>query len=188
MQVPAEIVFQHCEPSEELRTAIAKQMERLEKFSSRITSCRIAIAGPQTRHRGGDIFQVDMQIGLPGHKDVIVGARHGDAPEHEHVLVAIKAAFDAAVRQLEDAARGQRGQVKAHPEESHGRVSKFLAGEDCGFLETPEGREIYFHRNAVLDGDFDRLSVGSEVSFIEEKGVKGAQASTVRWIDRHRRP
>jgi cold shock CspA family protein len=61
-------------------------------------------------------------------------------------------------------------------------VKKFLAGEDCGFIETAEGREIYFHRNAVLGGAFDRLIVGSEVRFVEEKGVKGAQASTVHLI------
>ena len=64
-------------------------------------------------------------------------------------------------------------------------MTKFLAGEDCGFIETADGREIYFHRNAVLDGAFDRLSVGSEVRFIEEQGDKGAQASTVRLVGKH---
>ena len=67
--------------------------------------------------------------------------------------------------------------------ESHGRVARFLAGEDSGFIETADGREIYFHRNAVLNGGFARLSVGSEVRFVEEEGEKGAQASTVR-LDR----
>ena len=109
-------------------------------------------------------------------------AARGDAPEHEHALVAIRDAFDAAVRQIEGVARDMSGQVKEHVAESHARVKKFLAEEDCGFIETAEGREIYFHRNAVPDGAFDRLIVGSEVGFVEEKGVKGAQASTVRLI------
>ena len=64
-------------------------------------------------------------------------------------------------------------------------MARFLAGEDCGFIETPDGREIYFHRNSVLDGDFDRLTVGSEVRFVEEPGEKGAQATTVRMIGKH---
>jgi cold shock CspA family protein len=122
---------------------------------------------------------------MPGHKDVIVDKRHDDAPEHEYPLVAIRAAFDAAVRQIEDAERDLRGQVKAHSSESHGRVARFLAGENCGFIETADGREIYFHRNSVLDGAFDHLSVGSEVRFVEEVGEKGAQASTVRRIGKH---
>ncbi|MGD0562627.1 MAG: HPF/RaiA family ribosome-associated protein [Roseiarcus sp.] len=185
MQVPIEIAFQHCEPSEEIRSAIAKQAQRLEKFSDRITSCHVVVTGPQTRHRKGGLFQIDIRIAMPEHKDVIVGKTHGDAPEHEHALVAIREAFDAAVRQTEDAVRDLRGQAKAHVAEDHGRVTKFLAGGDCGFIETADGREIYFHRNAVLDGAFDRLIVGSEVRFLEEQGEKGAQASTVRLVGKH---
>ena len=60
-----------------------------------------------------------------------------------------------------------------------------LAADECGFIETTDGREIYFHRNAVLDGAYRRLRVGSEVRFVEEEGAKGAQASTVRLIGKH---
>jgi cold shock CspA family protein/ribosome-associated translation inhibitor RaiA len=186
MQTPIEIAFQHCEPSKEIRAEIAKQAKRLERFSDRITSCHVMVAGPQTRHRQGDLFKIDVRIAMPEHHDVIVTRTHGDAPEREHPLVAVREAFDAAVRQIEDAARDMRGQVKEPMAESHGRVTKFLAGEDCGFIETAEGREVYFHRNAVLGGAFDSLSVGSEVRFVEEAGVKGAQASTVRLIGKRR--
>jgi cold shock CspA family protein len=190
MQAPIEIAFQHCKPSEEIRAEVAKQAKRLEKFSDRITSCHVAIAGPQTRHRQGDLFKIDVRIAMPEHRDVIVTRTHGDAPEREHPLVAVREAFDAAVRQIEDLARETRDQVKDrqvkdHQTESHGRVTKFLAGEDCGFIETEEGREIYFHRNAVLGGAFDRLTVGSEVLFVEEQGVKGAQSSAVRLVSKH---
>ncbi len=51
---------------------------------------------------------------------------------------------------------------------------KFPAGEDCGFVETAEGREIFFHRNRVRDDAFDRLVVGAEVRFVEKTGEKGA--------------
>jgi hypothetical protein len=46
---------------------------------------------------------------MPEHRDVIVTRTHGDAPEREHPLVAIREAFDAAVRQIEDLAREMRG-------------------------------------------------------------------------------
>jgi cold shock CspA family protein len=185
MQAPIEVAFQHCEPSDAIRAEIVRQALRLERFSDRITSCRVVVEGPQTRHHSGDLFHVDIQIAMPGRKDVIVGKTHGDARAHEHVLVAVRDAFDAAVRQIEDAARDLRGQVKIHVAEDHGRVTKFLAGEDCGFIETADGREVYFHRNAVLNDAFDRLEVGAEVRFVEEPGEKGPQASTVHVIGKH---
>ena len=185
MQTPVKIAFRDCEPTEEIRSEIASQVQRLEKFSPRITRCNVVVHGPQTRHRRGDLFQVELRIAMPERKEIVVDRRHGDAPEREHAPVAIREAFDAAVRQIEDAARDMRGQVKEHAGESHGFVTKFLAGNDCGFIETTDGREVYFHRNAVLDGAFDRLTVGSEVRFVEEEGVKGAQASTVRLVGKH---
>ena len=185
MQVQPEVVFQNCEPSEELRSEVAHQLERLEKFSPRITSCRLVIHGPETRHRHGDTFKIDLRIAMPQHKDIVVNRSHGDVPENEHPLVAIRNAFAAAQRQIEDAARESRGQVKEHIPSDHGLVVRFLADQDCGFIETPDGREIYFHRNAVLNGAFDSLVVGSEVRFVEERGEKGPQASTVRVVGKH---
>ena len=186
MQTPVDIAFRHCEPSEEIRSEIAAQLQRLEKFSPRITSCRVVVTGPQTGHRRGG-FEVELRIAMPDHNKVVVDKSHADAPEREHALVAIREAFDAAVRQIENVMREFRGQVKHHAEASHGRVKNLLAREDCGFIETADGRQIYFHRNAVLDAAFDRLKVGSEVAFAEEEGVKGPQASTVRVIGGHRR-
>lgn len=185
MQVQPEIVFQNCEPTEELRSEVTQQLQRLEKFSPRITSCRVVIHAPETRHRHGDSFKIDLRIAMPQHKDIVVNRLHGDVPENEHPLVAIRNAFAAAQRQIEDAAREMRGQVKAHLPSDHGRVVRFLAGQDCGFIETADGREVYFHRNAVLNNAFGNLEVGSEVYFVEEEGEKGPQASTVRPVGKH---
>jgi hypothetical protein len=78
----------------------------------------VAIAGPQTRHRQGGPFKIDVRIAMPERRDVIVTKSHGDAPEREHPLVAIREAFDAAVRQIEDLPRDTRGQVTDHLAES----------------------------------------------------------------------
>ncbi len=184
MQTPPEIAFHQFEPSDALRAEIAKQVARLERFSDRITSCRLAVT-KTARHQRGDLFQVALRVAMPGHKDVVVDRAHGDAPEHEHALVAVRDAFDAAIRQIEDAMRDLRDEVKQHEAPAHGKVARFLAAEDCGFIETPDGREIYFHRNAVVDGDFDKLETGAEVRFVEEVGEKGAQASTVHVVGKH---
>ena len=181
MQVPPEIAFRRFEPSDEVRSEVDRQVRRLEKFGPRITSCNIVIEGPGTRHRHGAPFKADLRIAMPEHKEIVVSKTHGDAAEREHPLAAIREAFNEAIRQIEDATREMRGDVKEHaPPESHGRVKKFLAGEDSGFIETPDGREIYFHRDAVLDGAFKRMAVGSEVRFVEEDGENGPQARIVR--------
>jgi cold shock CspA family protein len=185
MQTEVEIAFRNCEPSQQIRSEIAAQVERLEKFSPRITSCRVVVSKPQARRRNGDPYQVKLFIAMPEGKDVVVDRTNGDAPQREHALVAIREAFAAAARQIGQATHEMRGQVKEHKAESHGRVAKLLAGEDYGFIETADGREVYFHRNAVLDGAFGRLRVGSEVRFFDEEGDKGAQASTVRLIGKH---
>ncbi|QBR70847.1 30S ribosomal protein S30 [Beijerinckiaceae bacterium] len=185
MQVPLDITFQNSEPSESIRSEIEKHAQRLEKFSDRITSCHVAVTVPATRHRHGDLFEINIRIAMPQHKDVFVTKTHRDAPEHEHVVVAIKDAFAAAQRQIEDAVREMRGQVKLHKEESYGRVTKFVAGEGYGFIQTADGGEVYFHRNSVLDNAFDHLTIGSEVRFVEEIGEKGPQASTVRLVGKH---
>ena len=95
--------------------------------------------------------------------------------------MALRDAFDAARRQLQDYARRQRADTKVHVEPPHGRVSKLLP--DYGFLTTPDGREIYFHRNSVLGDAFETLAIDTPVRFVEEEGDKGPQASTVRIVD-----
>ena len=51
---------------------------------------------------------------------------------------------------------------------------------DYGLIHTSDGREVYFHRNSVLNGGFDQLELGTPVRFAEEMGEEGPQASTVQ--------
>jgi ribosome-associated translation inhibitor RaiA len=109
MQEPLGIAFRHCEPSDEMRSEIDRQVKRLDKFGPRITSCNIVVNGPQTRHRHGAHFKVDLRIAVPGRNELVVSRSHGDSPEREHALVAIREAFDEAIRQIEDVTREMRG-------------------------------------------------------------------------------
>ncbi|HSQ57238.1 MAG TPA: cold shock domain-containing protein, partial [Gemmata sp.] len=110
------------------------------------------------------------------------------ASEHEAakaLTVAIKDAFDAADRMLEDYVRRQRQDVKRHEGLPHGKVRTVEIGQDFGFLETVDGRELYFHKNSLLNAKFDSLRPGTEVVFAEELGEKGPQATSVRVVGRH---
>jgi cold shock CspA family protein len=65
-------------------------------------------------------------------------------------------------------------------------VVRLFPLEEYGFIEAEDGHEVYFQRNSVLHDAFDRLVVGSEVSFVEEEGDKGPQASTVKLAHRRK--
>jgi cold shock CspA family protein len=114
----------------------------------------------------------------------VVARDQQDNLTHADVLIAIADAFDRVERQLQDWTRRQRGEVKSHLGPATGRVAKMFPDEGFGFIETDDLRDIYFHRNAVLDGGYTQLSVGDSVRFVEEMGAKGPQASTVSVVQK----
>jgi cold shock CspA family protein len=78
--------------------------------------------------------------------------------------------------------RRMRGQTKQHDVKLQAKVIKLFPEMDYGFLETPDGREIYFNRDSVLDTHFNRLRIGSAVHFAGEVGEKGPRATTVKLV------
>jgi cold shock CspA family protein len=85
---------------------------------------------------------------------------------------------------VRDYARRRRGKTKIHEPAPLARVMKLFPLEDYGFLATHDGRELYFHKNSVLQPGFEQLEIGTQVHFVEELGDKGPQASTVRLVGR----
>ena len=94
----------------------------------------------------------------------------------------IRQAFDIARRRLQDHVRRRRGAVKTHQSRPRGRVIRWSPEEHFGVIDAADGREIYFHEQSVLGGGLQRLMVGSDVTFVEERGEQGPQASTVKVI------
>jgi cold shock CspA family protein len=179
MGIPIEIVFREVSlPREPVEAEVRKRAEKLERFHAGIINCRVVVEAPHRRRREGNIYMVKIDLAVPN-RTIVVDREHRKRREHEDVFVAIRDAFDAAGRRLEEHARLERGDVKAHQSEPRGVVSRLFPGEGYGFIEEFGGREIYFHRHSVLDG-FDELEVGAEVRFEEEEGEKGPQASTVK--------
>jgi len=88
-------------------------------------------------------------------------------------------AFDSARRRLEDHLRELRREVTSHALPSVARVARIFPSEGYGILATSDNREVYFHRNAVLDGHLDDLKPGTTVRVAEEEGEEGPQASSI---------
>lgn len=101
----------------------------------------------------------------------------------EDLRGAIDAAFAAASRQVEEQSRLQRGDVKTNVTPPEGPVVGIFPDEGYDFIAADDGREVYFHRNAVLAPGFDEFEVGTRVRFHEEQGHEGPQASTVEIAD-----
>lgn len=174
MQRPLKIVSRDFALTEPVETEIREKAAALDNYYERISGCEVTVHAPAIKHhRKGGPFLVSIRMTVPG-KELAV-----DHQAEEELSQAIREAFDAARRQLEDYARELRGSVKTHEAVALGRVIRLEPELDHGFLESADGREIFFHRNSVLETGFDKLKVGAEVRFVEEEGEQGPQASTV---------
>lgn len=183
-----QITFRNLDASPSVEAKIRERARELERFFDRIVSCRVVVEAPN-RRRHGDLYHVRIDLKIPG-KEIVVKRDPPEHHAHEEIDVAVRDCFDAVRRQLEDHVRRRRGDVKAHDVPMHGKIARLIAEHDYGFIEATDGIEIYFHRNAVINGGFEKLAVGGEVRFSLHpgEGEKGPQASVVVPIGKHHLP
>lgn len=180
MQAPAQITFHNLNHSDVIEKRVKEEVDKLEQFYDRITSCRVIVERPQRRHQKGDTYAVRIFLEIPGGKDIVVNRDAGLDHSHEDAFVAIRDAFGSARRQLQDLVRVRQGDVKHHEPPPTGRIAALVVAEDHGHISSADGRLIYFHRNSVEGDAFDTLEVGQQVRFSEEVGDKGPQATFVK--------
>lgn len=179
MKYPLQTQFRGMEPSDFISNDIWDHAEKLERFYDRIMSCHVIVSAPHHHKHQGKVYHVQVRIHFPG-GDINVTTEPEQNAAHEDVYVAIRDVFDAVRRRLEDFVRRQRGVAKERHVPAHGKVVRIFPNEDCGFINTPDNREIYFHKNSVLNNEFDQLKIGDEVRFSEESGEKGPQVTSMR--------
>ena len=173
MKLQLQITTRDVPHSEALEGHIRQKAEKLETFYPHIMGCRVVVEVPHKHKHQGRVFNVRLDITVPG-KELVVNRE-----PHEDVYVALRDAFAAAKRQLEDYGRRQRGDIKAHAPVLRGRVARLVEDEGYGFIETPDGQELYFHRENLASNNFDQLAAGSEVQFLEDIASEGLQAKRV---------
>jgi cold shock CspA family protein/ribosome-associated translation inhibitor RaiA len=181
MKLPLQITFRHMEPSPALEARIRELAARLDRFSAHIMHCHVIVEAPPGHPHQGGLFEVRIDMTVPD-KEIAVRRSHPMRHSHEDAYVALRDAFRAIRRQLEDYERERQGPAKAHVGPPQGWITELHLEKDFGRIETDDGRLIYFHRNSVRDGSFEQLSVGTEVRFSEEPGDHGPQASTVHTV------
>ena len=105
MQIPLQVTFEGCDPSEATCAAIEREVERLEKHNRHIIGCRVVVIAPSQKHRHGTGFQVHISLTIPPHENVIVNHARSDDSRYEHVEAAVREAFASARRQIDDLAQ-----------------------------------------------------------------------------------
>ncbi|MEW6688487.1 MAG: HPF/RaiA family ribosome-associated protein [Pseudomonadota bacterium] len=106
MQIPLQISLQGLRHSSARDDAIRKKVDKLGRYYDRIMRCRVALELSARHKRHGKQLTVRVDIKVPG-GEIAVSRRHD-----EDLRIALRDAFDAARRKLEDHARTRRGDVK----------------------------------------------------------------------------
>lgn len=178
-----EITFQNLDPSEAVEARIREKAAKLQKLYDRLVACRVTVSFPHRQHQTGNVPSIRIFLAVPEGELVVNRApqKIGQKYQDPDVYTAIKEAFAAAERQLKEYKQQLRGDVKPKPLDQPllGEIVTLHPEQDYGLLRAAEGRELYFHRNAVTEGAFDDLKVGDRVRYVETIGETGLQASRV---------
>jgi cold shock CspA family protein len=179
MQTQPKIDFQGVEPSSDRQEKIMRLIEKLEDRYGRATACRVVVKGPGAHHRTGGLYEINLHLVLPDKREVAIERTPHLDERFQDFDFALNDAFKRARRRLQDQVRRMRGKVKHHETAPTGVVKKMSPEDGYGFIQAPDGREVYFHRNSVEGSGFAALRPGARVRYKEEDGQQGPQASRV---------
>ncbi len=178
MKLPLQITFSDMPQSDAVEADIRRHAEKLDLFSDQIMSCRVTVTAPGRHKHQGKHFAVHLDLKVKG-GEIASTRQH----EHEDVYVAIRDAFDAVRRRLEDHTRRQRGQTKPHQLPVYGRVVRLVEETGQGFIEDDDGNEYWFDRASVAYPSYEKLAAGTPVHFLAELAAQGRQAKRVTLAD-----
>ncbi|MBN2331810.1 MAG: HPF/RaiA family ribosome-associated protein [Deltaproteobacteria bacterium] len=184
MQVPLQISYRNLDPSPSVEDDIREKAAKLDQRYSDIMSCRVVVEMPHQHHQKGKLYHVRINLTLPG-AELVVNREPDLHQAYQDIYVVVRDAFAAMERQLAAYVERRKGEIKIHELPPHGRVVRLYPDQHYGFIETSDGREVYFHAHSVLQMDFKDVEIGAEVRFSEEMGDHGPQASSVLMVGKH---
>ena len=188
MQVPLEVSYHNIGKSQAAEDEIRAHVAHLEEIYDRIISCHVRVDQRADNENHTIPPVVRIELGIPGRKNLVVAhepdhlQRKYQAPDLSN---AINEAFRIAERRLLDL-KETRETISRTPAEGGeqrflGQVAEMYPLDDHGFILNKEGALLYFHRNSVLAGDFDYLTRGAEVYYVQEHGDTGPTAKKI-WV------
>lgn len=183
METPLDLSFTDMEPDPDLEALVREKVAHLEARLDRITRCHVQVRAPHGSQRTGTLYGVRIEVRGPG-TALVVDSGTDDAPAHEDPRVAIRDAFRAMERRVTAWTETAAHDGKSHDGPLQGRIAEIDHDAGVGQIIATDHRRIRFHRNAVVDGDFDALQPRDTVDLVVRTGEGGIgpQAGTVRPI------
>ncbi len=183
MDRPLDIAFHNMPPSAELEAMIRQHVDKLQIRFAHLTGCRVSVEALHKQHRTGNPFEVHIVLSVPGRDLAVSREPHHPRENRSHpdAHAAVREAFRAAEAQLRSY-KGHLGEDTSGPSGSAvaARILLLEPGADHGYLQSPTGTQLYFHRDSVTNGSFAELREGDPVHYVEEDGDAGPVATKVR--------
>ena len=181
MREPLQITYRRIEPSNSIETCVRDRVSALESCYDGIISCDVLIeSGGSDRPRDQGLH-IHLDVCLPD-KELDVDRDAQWPAAGGNIIAEVQAAFSEMERQVKAYVRHADVPLSAGNLSGRGVVSELVAGMNYGLISTPEGIDVYFHREHVIDGAFDRLEIGSTVEFSVAPSLLGAQATRVKLV------
>ena len=173
-----QIEGRHIEIRKSWQDKIEVEKDRLARHHPGLVhNLRVAIEATTAHKEGG--FEIRLVATVPN--DTIIVKRKGEA-----VKPALVKAFDNLGLQIKELQRKKNQTVKGHESNGSGIVTGVIKAvvpaESYGFIVADDGREFYFHENALKDTDIEKLIEGDGVTFGAAEGLKGPSASWVKLV------
>jgi cold shock CspA family protein len=186
MKLPLEISFRGIRKTDDMEEFIREKAAKLDRICDNLMSCRVAVDQLHKHKSSGSPFCIRIQMRVPPGHELIAKHDSGQGNLNDSLTKVLSDTFGSAYIQLQELMDKRRRHKKAHSQENlMGVVVKLFREQGYGILKTIDtGKDVYFHKNSVLENDFDRLEIGTGVRFVEVAGEKGPQASTVAIVNK----
>ncbi len=105
MHTRTEVHFKGIEKSEAIEARILEKVAKLEKYFDRLSRARVVIEAP---HRNGQrplAYQIKIELSIPNRKPIVISHERAVSQGNEELQLAIRDAFEAATRRVEDTSR-----------------------------------------------------------------------------------
>ena len=188
MKIQPEITYRNLEQSDAINQLITEKIAKLERLCSYMNRCEVVLEKTQDRPKTGSPYRVRIDITIPPNHEIVGESHPSEQKQYVGLDTVVREAFSKAERQVKDLTQKQRESEhsKQHQAiDTTAIVTKLFREDGYGFIKSLDmDEEVYFHRNSVIHGDFDRIELGTGVRYTAVEGEQGLQASSVHIVDK----
>ena len=98
MTTPLEVHFHGLEKSDAVEMRVREKVEKLRRHFERMNGCRVVLEAPHRNPEKAKVFQVKIEISVPGRQPIIVSHEREGAHAQEDIMLAIRDAFEVAIQ------------------------------------------------------------------------------------------